>query len=95
DPHPGDIDVMDTSEPRMHEPLLADAVMWNQLNQNQSGTSNNFAVIAILGIVGVGKSTLARLVYNDTETKEHFDLKVLVSIKLEDFSYTSSNQSSL
>ena len=51
-----------------------------------SGNDNDkkLGVVAILGDGGVGKSTLARLVYNDKKVDEHFDLKVWVCVT-EDF----------
>lgn len=42
--------------------------------------SENISVIPIVGLGGIGKTTLAQALYNDVEVKEHFKLRAWVCI---------------
>ncbi|KAL5720551.1 hypothetical protein ACHQM5_013215 [Ranunculus cassubicifolius] len=50
------------------------------LSTEESSNADNVSVIPIVGPVGVGKTTLAQLVYHHQETRDFFSLKMWISI---------------
>ncbi|CAK8542434.1 unnamed protein product [Lathyrus sativus] len=53
------------------------------LLSERDNDKNNLGVVAIVGIGGLGKTTLAKLVYSDFRVKNHFDLKAWASVSLD------------
>ena len=50
------------------------------LKQNSSDIRENVSVIPIVGIGGLGKTTLAKLVYSDERVVDHFPIKMWVCV---------------
>ncbi|KAM0009640.1 putative virus X resistance protein-like, coiled-coil [Helianthus debilis subsp. tardiflorus] len=52
----------------------------NKLLGDDGSSKENFSIVPIVGMGGVGKTTLARLLYNDTMVQSHFELHVWICV---------------
>ncbi|RHN43868.1 putative P-loop containing nucleoside triphosphate hydrolase [Medicago truncatula] len=66
----------------------------DMLVSDSTSRNNNLGVVATLGMGGVGKTTLAQLVYNDIKVEQHFDLKAWICVS-EDFNVVRITKSLL
>nr|GEX41951.1 hypothetical protein [Tanacetum cinerariifolium] len=56
-----------------------EVLLWELLGGNETCTTNN-NVLSIVGMREIGKTTLAKLLYNDSKVKDHFEVKGWLSI---------------
>ncbi|CAL4980557.1 unnamed protein product [Urochloa decumbens] len=60
--------------------MLVEILTKDSGSSSRSGSSSNVMVVAILGVGGIGKTTLAKKIFNDETVKATFDTKIWLSV---------------
>ncbi|XP_022747078.1 putative disease resistance protein RGA3 [Durio zibethinus] len=55
----------------------------DQMLSNEFDSESNVSVIPIIGMGGLGKTTLAQLIFNDERVKNHFEFRMWVCVTVE------------
>ncbi|KAJ0860875.1 putative virus X resistance protein-like, coiled-coil [Helianthus annuus] len=67
-------------EPNVFGRVAEKDELLKKLLGDDGSSKENFSIVPIVGMGGVGKTTLARLLYNDTKVEAHFELRAWVCV---------------
>nr|XP_043627395.1 putative disease resistance protein At3g14460 [Erigeron canadensis] len=80
----------------VHEPCIVgrqvekEALLQRLLAMRDEPSNQNFTIVPIVGMGGVGKTTLARVLYNEKQVEKHFELKAWACVSDNFDSFTIS-----
>ncbi|KAF3450795.1 hypothetical protein FNV43_RR06884 [Rhamnella rubrinervis] len=81
DQRPKTTSIIDVSEVRGRDEEKRNLVRKLLSNRiSPDGIGRNLNIVPVVGMGGIGKTTLAQLAYNDGNVKTHFDLKIWVCV---------------
>ncbi|KAL6219967.1 hypothetical protein ACLB2K_007725 [Fragaria x ananassa] len=66
--------------PQLRRQVLLGEILKHLLNDTDFSSEENVSIISIVGLGGLGKTTLAKLVYNESMVKENFEKRMWICV---------------